>query len=273
MTTYAQDEVDRAGQHAAALQVRRLAHAESAAIRYGFIGRPTAEAPVPPLASMVKGGRGGAVRLKLYLSLLWLARNQEAPYFSYSAQDWAVLQGLPDPTGLGARRVQDAFRWLEGATLVELDRRPGVATGVRLLDDGGTGASYVSPGIAMSRSKGNSRSRTDHRYIQLKADFWTNGWVVELSAAAIAMYLVVLHEQRGDSAEAVWIAPSVGQNTYCLSTDFRSSGFRELVDLGVLTKSRQAVHRGAFSGRERARNIYQLVPNAMAHVPKGRPGY
>jgi hypothetical protein len=47
------------------------------------------------------GGRGGASRLKLYLSLLWLARNRrrERPVFSHPAQHLAALLGLPNPHG------------------------------------------------------------------------------------------------------------------------------------------------------------------------------
>jgi hypothetical protein len=71
------------------------AGASSAAIRYRFIARPEPSAPSPPMARILRGGggRGGATRLKLYLSLLWLARNRtrERPVFAYPAQQLAAL--------------------------------------------------------------------------------------------------------------------------------------------------------------------------------------
>src|SRR5688572_19748264 len=75
------------------------AGARSAAIRYAFIARAEAADPSPPLARLLRGsgGRGGAVRLKLYLTMLWLARGRQDPVFAYPAQQYAALLGLPSP--------------------------------------------------------------------------------------------------------------------------------------------------------------------------------
>ena len=120
------------------------AGADSAAVRWRFIARQEASAPAPPMARILRGGggRGGATRLKLYLSLLWLARsfNRERPVFAYPAHNLAALLGLPNPDTAGARRVQEALRWLENAGFVALDRRRGDVTRVHLLDDAGSGA-------------------------------------------------------------------------------------------------------------------------------------
>jgi hypothetical protein len=156
-----------------------------------------------------------------------------------------------------------------------LDRRPGDVSGVKLLDDGGTGIAYESPGLAMSRLRQESRRQrgSHHYYVQLKAGFWQQGWVAELSAAAVAMYLVVLHEQRGDDKQAVWIAPSVGRQTYGLSDDTRGKGLAELVNHELLVLSRESVHRGSFEGRHRARNVYELDPRRLDDPPAQGPLY
>jgi hypothetical protein len=83
--------------------------------------------PACPRILRGSGGRGGAARLKLYLTLLWLARNRnrERPVFAYPAQQLATLIGLPGPATAGARRIQEALHWLADAGFVALDRRPG----------------------------------------------------------------------------------------------------------------------------------------------------
>src|SRR6266852_4842857 len=44
----------------------------SARVRFGFVCRRQGDGP-PPLARVLRGGRGGEVRLKLLLTLLWVA--------------------------------------------------------------------------------------------------------------------------------------------------------------------------------------------------------
>lgn len=51
-------------------------------------------------------GRGGSARLKLYLSMLWLSRNEDAAHYSYPAHQRALLMGLDDPERSVARRIQ-----------------------------------------------------------------------------------------------------------------------------------------------------------------------
>jgi hypothetical protein len=80
-------------------------------VRRSFIRRALPGDQPPPLARMVRGGRGGSVRIRLYLSMLLVGRWP--PHSTeFKASAWARLLGLPDPLGNGARRITDAISWL-----------------------------------------------------------------------------------------------------------------------------------------------------------------
>jgi hypothetical protein len=251
----------------------------SAAVRYRFIARTNPAAPSPPMARMLRGGggRGGATRLKIYLSFLWLARNanRDRAVFAYPAQQLAALLGLPAPHSAGARRVQEALRWLEEEGFIALDRRPGDATRVHLLDDAGTGDPYRPAGaLAIPAPKRTQKDREQHFYVKLDARLWTEAWITELSGAAIAMLLACLYEQRGRPDEPVWISPRIGRERYDLSDETRNKGFRELVEKGLLELLRRPVPTASFDERFRARNVYVVRHSGWARKPatsKTRP--
>ncbi|MEV4013124.1 hypothetical protein AB0J35_21705 [Nonomuraea angiospora] len=259
---------------AAALAAKH-AGAASAAIRYRFIARTGEGEDAPPMARVLRGsgGRGGATRLKLYISLLWLARGRDEPVFAYPAQQLATLLGLPAPESAGARRVQEAFRWLEKEGFVALDRRPGDATRVHLLDDAGSGNRYQDPGpLAKPHTKRSAKEREQHFYVRLPSKLWTEGWVAELSGAAIAMYLAALHEERGRAGETIWISPRIGYERYDLSDETRNKGLRELVDYDLLYLQRLPVPQTSFDERYRARNAYRIPPNGLSRTTRTRHG-
>jgi hypothetical protein len=268
------DAEQRSYQHKAARAARTWAGADTAAVRYRFITRQEGSQQSPPMARILRGGggRGGATRLKVYLSLLWLARNRnlERPVFAYPAQQLAALIGLPNPGDAGARRVQEALRWLEKEGFVALDRRPGDVTRVHLLDDAGSGEPYRPAGALVTRaSKRSQKEREQHFYVQLDARFWTEGWVAELSGAAIAMYLACLYEQRGRDGEEIWVSPRMGRERYDLSDETRNKGLRELTDQGLLDLARRPVPANSFfDERFRARNVYLVRPGTWARGPR-----
>ncbi|MGW5296178.1 hypothetical protein [Streptomyces bacillaris] len=269
-------------QQVAAEQAAGRARATSAAVRYRFIARPAPDpaAQAPPLARLLRGGggKGGEARLKLYLSMLWLARNERAPVMQYRAQEWALLLGYGTKPA-GVRRVQEALRWLDNEAFVDVRRKPGEASAVHLLSDSGNGRPYMPPGIAFKRIKGKTEAdraqRDEHLYVQLSAGLWTNGWIMKLSGAAIAMYLVLLHEQRGDGKRQVWLSPRIGRELYDLSDETRRKGLHELAKNGLISVSRRALHQGLFADAARTRYVYELAPDVLgrlqAHSPFSQP--
>ncbi|MFI9155699.1 hypothetical protein [Streptomyces sp. NPDC053367] len=254
---------------AAAQAKARAGGARSAAVRNRFIARGGPEEDAPPLARLLRGGggKGGAARLKLYLSMLWLSRNEDAPRFDYPAHQWARLLGFDKPDAAGARRIQQALRWLDEQAFVRLQHRQGAPSAVHLLSDAGTGRPYEAPGPAMKRL--SRAQKQEHFYVQLPAGLWTQGWVMELSGAAIAMYLVVLHEKRGEE-KTVWLSPRIGQERYDLSDETRRKGLNELADHRLVSVRRRPVHQGLFEDHFRSRNVYDLNPEDLDRYEPGQ---
>ncbi|AEB48012.1 hypothetical protein [Micromonospora maris] len=251
-----------------AREAARHAGAAGAAVRWRFIARTDLTEQPPPMARILRGGggRGGATRLKLFLSLLWLARGRPDPVFGYPAQQLASLLGLSSPSAAGARRIHQALKWLHDENFLALEHRPGEAARIHMLDDAGSGAAYQAPGPLVSRKRKHSTDREKHFYVQLKRELWTEGWISHLSGAAIAMYLAALHEERGKTGEAVWISPRIGRERYDLSDETRGKGFAELVNMGLLNLAKRPVPQTSFDERYRARNVYRVVPNGLARV-------
>lgn len=247
--------------------------ARTAAVRHRFISRSSPDEQAPPLARLLRGGgRGGSARLKLYLSMLWLSRNEDAPLYTYPAHQWALLMGLDDPERSGALRIQEAIRWLDREGFVSQERQQGAPSHIRLLSDTGDGRPYRAPGLTMR--KATKQEKAANLYVQLAAGFWTKGWVAHLSGATIAMYLVLLHEQMGEENKSVWIAPRMGQERFDLSDETRRKGLKELVDQSLAAVRKRPLHQGLFNEAYRTRNVYDLTPRGLdLHEYGHGPGF
>jgi hypothetical protein len=250
----------------AAASVATRNHKRPMPLRRAFAERPDNTNTLTPLARLLRGGRGGSVRLRLYLSYLWL--GAAPPHeLVYPSRAWAELLDLKDPEAAGARRIADAVRWLERNELVAVTNRAGAPNVVRLLSDTGNGKDYELPGAAYNRlASKRPEAALIHRYIQLPAELWTSGWMAVLSPAALAM-LIVLRIQVGakDSATEVWIAPDYADKTYLLAEETRTRGLRELQAAGLITiRRRQLVTTDSFDFR-RFRNVYQLNLAALGN--------
>lgn len=249
----------------------RLGRRTAAPLRLSFIGAhddDREDGAVPPLARLLRGGRGGEVRLKLELSFLWFAA---APPHDVSlpARVWAVLLGLEDPEARGTRRIRQAIDALESSNLIRVERQPGMPPRIWLLDEGALDVPYTLPGAAFNAAR-NTPDAWRHRYIQLPDTLWTNGWIATLSGAATAMLLVLFAERGTDkSGKELWFSPKRADQLYGLSEDTRSKGLRELRAAGLVTARRRSASRNALDTR-RVRNTYRLVDarlNEGANVP------
>ncbi|NMR21660.1 hypothetical protein [Cellulomonas fimi] len=249
----------------------RLGRRAAAPVRVSFVGAHDDDRDDdtdPPLARLLRGGRGGEVRLKLELSFLWFAAA--APHdVSLPARVWAVLLGLEDPEGRGTRRVRQAIDALESNYLIRVARHPGMPPRIWLLDEGAQGVPYTLPGSAFNAAR-NTPDAWRHRYIQLPDTLWTNGWIATLSGAAIAMLLVLYAERGTDkSGKELWFSPKRADQLYGLSEDTRSKGLRELRAAGLVSARRRSATRNALDTR-RVRNTYKLVDagfDELASVP------
>jgi hypothetical protein len=200
----------------------------------------------PPLARLVRdgsssrGGRGGAVRLKLYLCLNLLAAHPPHDIRPIPARAWAETLALPDPRARGGRRVSDALEWLDDAKMIRLERHRGAGPTITLLDPTGTGGDF-------------KRYRP---YVSVPVGFWREQWITRLSGSAVALLIVLLDLQGGmKSKGGTWLTTSQ-RARYGLSDDIWTRASKELVKHGILTVGR--VPQGRDFDYRRMRNIYRI---------------
>lgn len=227
-------------------------------VRFSFVRREDGSERLPPLARLLRGGRGGEVRLKLLLALLWVAGGGDERHATnaYPARSWAALLDLDDPEGHGQRRVRDAIQWLEREGFVRTDRQPGKPMALQLLLEDGLGKEYVDPAESAKKKKDSKEGlqRSD-LYVLLPASFWTEGWAATLSARALAMLLVL--REVTFSGEWKWVSPAQARHRYGLSEDTWSKGVAELRAHKIIEIRKRPVSEDDFEFR-RVRNTYKL---------------
>ncbi len=207
----------------------------------GFYRRETEGDSIPPLARLVRSGRGANVRLKLYLTICLRAVRHPHDVF-VPPHSWAEMLGLPDPDQNGARRIRSALKWLEGAQLVQVEREPGKNPRAILLSQSGSGEPYRRP------------KASGEVYSSLPVTFWSNEWILVTEPPAIAILIILLQLQHGrKSDEAPWIRSPWA---YALSPDTWTKGTRSLRELGLLNVRRVVI--GGDEEMRRYRNLYWL---------------
>ncbi|MCH0542076.1 hypothetical protein I3F58_21435 [Streptomyces sp. MUM 203J] len=208
----------------------------------------------PPLARMIQGGQGGSVRLSLYLCITMMATkepfNLRKPP---TPKAWARMLNL-DPRK-GDRRVQRNLKWLAENDFIKLEPRWGGPAEIRLLSAAGNGREYVRP-IEQKENRG--------RYVGIPAEFWTQGWILELTPTAVAL-LLVLREALGKQEEPQYI-PTDRQRRYGLSPDTWTKANKELQRHGLLTVAREI--QGSTYDYDRWRNSYLLDLDRLKEPPE-----
>lgn len=201
---------------------------------------PDAPIPAPPLAQLIQGGRGGEVRLKLYLLLTMIAtqhpfdiRNPPTPQ--------TLARTLDLPTTNGPRRINNNLRWLAKNQFIAQTKRPGLTAAIQLLDPQGTGALLDDP-------------RNNSPYVTIPIEFWSRGWLLDLSPTAIAV-LFALRERLGGSAKSKYLLQD-RRDSYGLSHDTWTRGEYKLRGHGLLKVNR--VPQGSDYDYRRMRNSYWL---------------
>ncbi|WP_031057769.1 hypothetical protein [Streptomyces sp. NRRL F-5702] len=257
----------------------------NAQVRVNFIERALHTDEAPPLARMLRGGRGGQVRLKLYLSYLWLQKDDSARQLAIRHSAWAGLLDLRDPKTAGARRISDAHAWLEENRFIEVTRG-GRLNLVTVLDEKGKGEPWVAPGAAAKKEKEEDTTGWGalfHRYVQIPKTFWTEGYISVLSGAGVAMFLALLSEAGGlSSGHPLWFSPREAERRFALSEDTRSKGLRELSEARLITTKRRSVNEADFEAealhlrnvhfleKERLNETASLSPRQrVVRLPKG----
>lgn len=267
-------ELDRSSVPSTALLAAREIHGSSRGrlatpVRKSFVRRDDGQPP--PMALVYRGGRSGVVALKLYLALLW--RCAAEPYETAKlGRAWAMLLGLDDPSGKGARRVADALRALEAANLVRITRRPGTPHLVTLLNESGNGEEYSPPGADYAKAPKGAKGdeiRARNRYLQVPSQLWLDGDIQQLKGPGLVVLLILLAERAGD--EEVWFSTEAFPSRYGrLSPTTRAAGTRQLRDLHLLEVTGSLMPpsaTGSVFAPIRRRNTYRLIGPAGALTP------
>lgn len=222
------------------------------------------------MTQLLRGGRGGGVvKLKVLLSMLWVAVAE--PYdVTEPARVWAMLIGLDDPAGRGAARVNAAIRTLTKAGYLRADRKPGLPSRLYLMNETGNGAPYSKPSDYWAPGGERSEEGNDRfRYTGLPSEFWTNGWMSVLGGSAVAMYLALLQQSNVRAGKPVrsnfWFSPSVAARRYGLTDITRSKGLRELEKHRLIVISQRVT--GRTLSHLRVRNTYSVDIERLKTIP------
>jgi hypothetical protein len=218
-----------------------------------FVRRADSSDPPPRLTLLMRGGQGGEVRLKLYLTMALLAVSPPYDIPPFPARSWAAALGLDDPDHNGARRVNDAIGWLAERHFLVSERRRGTPGRVRLLSQSGTGTPYTE-------------ATTSERHVRIPLGLWEHGWIVRLSGTALALLIVLLDLQSG-RADAQWIAPAQARSRYDLSPDTWTKGIHELEALGLVSVHKRP--QGDIFDFRRLRNSYRVHGSQLQGPRRG----
>ena len=206
----------------------------------------------PPLARLIQGGRGGEVRLRLYLCITMMATRR--PYDIVSPPNpniWAQLLALPQDAG--RRRVSSNLKWLAEKHYIALQPRPGRPASITLLDPALSGDPYVRP-------------IEQGRYVGVPVELWRNGWILALSATALAL-LFALIEHQGGYQHARYVVKQ-RRERYGLSPDTWTLARKELEKHKLLIVGRTP--QGSDFDYRRMRNTYWLD---LDMLKSSSPGY
>jgi len=201
----------------------------------------------PPLARLIQGGRGGEVRLKLFLCMTMMATR--APHDinrPLTPRGWARMLALPVEDG-AARRVSNNLKWLHDEKFIVLERRAGNTPRIQLLDP----------------ASGGTASRPTSNFVSVSLDLWNQGWILELSATGLTLLLVLLDLCGG--AETPRYVTRFRRESYALSPDTWTRARKELEKDGLLSVGRTS--QGDDYDPERLRNTYWINRDVLSRPP------
>lgn len=208
------------------------------------------------LAGLIQGGRGGEVRLKLYVSMVLLAgstherKGERHTIRDVSGPTWARILALPDPSGLGARRIADAQNALADRQVIDVQRRPGEPPITTLRSATGDGSAFAEPGTP---------------YIRIPLGLWANRWIWALSGKELAVVIALIdlcHGKGRDGTGARQALSSADPHRYGMSEDTWRTASVNLEKAGLIKTALDVVRVDLQSPR--IRKVYELVESGLA---------
>lgn len=172
----------------------------------------------PMLAKLMAGGQGGAVRLKLYLTLAMQATRPPRNVAPRTSAGYARLLDLPEASG--SRRINEALKWLSAQQLIDRTPRPGKPAQITLLQPDGSGEEWTTTGGS--------------RWVTLPIQLWDAGWIFELSGRALAVYAALRELLGGNKHPDGQFMDGYRKRQYGMSDDTWTRATKELDELGLL---------------------------------------
>jgi hypothetical protein len=138
---------------------------------------------------------------------------------------------------------------LEDNRFIERTKRPGQTASIQLLDPQGTSRKMTDP-------------RSSRYYVSIPIEFWSCGWLLDLSPTDIAV-LFALSERLGGRMVPMYLTQTRRQS-YGISHDTWTRGRHGLEAVGLLNVSR--VPQGDDFDYRRLRNSYWINRERL-HMP------
>jgi hypothetical protein len=227
--------------------VKRSGRSTSVRFPVSFV-RAEIDAVDPPLAHLL---RAGDIRLKLHLVLALMATKAPFELDDPPPATWfAGLLDLPDPDGNGARRVNEALKWLHDHAFIIRTRRPGKTPHIRLIHHG-------------------SVSSASGRYVRVPLDIWEQGWLLTLPGRALALFLVLKEASGGSQSKSAALTGS-RKAQYGLSDDTWTRAASDLEEAGLLETEEvfaRASSRDEWGPRRRRQRYTLLAETILALGP------
>ena len=227
--------------------VKRSGRASSVRFPVSFV-RAEIDGVDPPLAHLL---RAGDLRLKMHLVLALMATKSPFDLDDPPPANWfAGLLDLPDPDGNGARRVNEAQKWLHDQGFIVRTGRPGKSPHIRLIHHG-------------------SVSATGGRYVQVPLGLWEQGWLLTLPGRALALLLILREASGGSKTNSATLTGS-RKEQYGLSDDTWTRAARDLERAGLLEVEEVFARASSKDewGPKRRRQRYTILPGVLALDPR-----
>jgi hypothetical protein len=137
------------------------------------------------------------------------------------------------------------MKWLDSENFISLEPRAGHTPIITMLDPRGTEKPYTP--------------RAAGRYLGVPVEFWTKGWILDLSPLAIALLFVLLELLGGEDSPRY--VTRIRRDQYGLSSDTWTRATKELVAANLLTVGR--VPQGSEYDYRRLRNTYWVNEDVL----------
>lgn len=204
----------------------------------------------PMVAQLIRGGRGGTVRLKVHMTLTMQATRSPYTVQRRPSSSMARMLNLDDRTG--GRRVTEALKWLESRKLIEPSEPKNNAPQLQLLDPTGSGGPWPQIGT---------------RYLAVPLHLWSNGWILQMNGRSLAAFLALTELNGGSLNPRGEVMDGYRKEQYGLSADTWTRAIQDLEHLGLLTAETEL-----FGDDERQRRLRKrYLPSKIG--PLDRPDW